>query len=182
MSGLEPRKRGRKPTVENQQLRRENARLQQSWREPKRSSRSEPASGRSSQRLSCSQPRVQTTVCALVSASARGFLADKYGWHVSRSPMSRFLREIALKPHRVRYSTHRILISPGKQLESLSCMFRRRRARRSLASTRSLAFKRFSANIQRDRLRVRPSRARHRLRRSDSLLRTCSNWVTTLGR
>lgn len=31
------------------------------------------------------------------------FLAKRYGWSVSRSSISRFLRSMALKPHRVRY-------------------------------------------------------------------------------
>jgi transposase len=35
--------------------------------------------------------------------SLEAFLADKYQWQVSRSSISRFLREMALKPHRVRY-------------------------------------------------------------------------------
>ena len=35
--------------------------------------------------------------------SLEGFLLDRYGWRVSRSSISRFLREMALKPHRVRY-------------------------------------------------------------------------------
>jgi transposase len=32
-----------------------------------------------------------------------GFLQDRFGWRVSRSSLSRFLRSMALKPHRVRY-------------------------------------------------------------------------------
>ncbi len=31
------------------------------------------------------------------------FLGTRYGWHVSRSSISRFLRSMALKPHRVKY-------------------------------------------------------------------------------
>jgi transposase len=32
-----------------------------------------------------------------------GFIARRYGWRVSRASVSRFLRAMALKPHRVRY-------------------------------------------------------------------------------
>jgi len=31
------------------------------------------------------------------------FVAQRYGWHVSRSSVSRFLRSMAFKPHRVKY-------------------------------------------------------------------------------
>ena len=31
------------------------------------------------------------------------FLKERYGWKVSRSSVSRFLRSMALKPHRVKY-------------------------------------------------------------------------------
>lgn len=35
--------------------------------------------------------------------SLEAFVLDRYGWRISRSSISRFLREMALKPHRVRY-------------------------------------------------------------------------------
>jgi transposase len=31
------------------------------------------------------------------------FMLERYGWHIGRSSISRFLRSMALKPHRVRY-------------------------------------------------------------------------------